>query len=88
MEMAGCEPLAKPEDAVERAERERLDLAWRNEKARRHERFIFQIDRAIWRHKSEEAARRRGMTQAQRDTEDREWAEEDARIERLMDGVP
>lgn len=77
-----------PVDTSAEREKKRLAHAWRREVKRRKNQFHFELDRAVWRQRSEEGARRRAMTQTQRDAEDREL--EDARLleERLMEMVP
>lgn len=63
----GCEPVEPPTpSAEEQAERDRVEAAC---KAYVHPN---DPDRAVWRHRVEEATRRRGLTQAQRDEEDRQ----------------
>lgn len=61
----GCEPVEPPKlSAEEQAERDRIEAAC---KAYVHPN---DLDRVVWRHRVEEATRRRGLTQAQRDEED------------------
>lgn len=83
----GCEPRTVPVDAAGR-ERARLDLAWRREQRRRRRKFEHEVAQACWRQRAEEASRRRAMTQAQRDAEDREREDERVAYEAAMGGVP